>query len=98
MKNLCRSVVLLYLWLCLTLSSLAWGVAGDCSAYTSPSGSAGYPGTLNAPTSLASAFNNAVSGDVVCLKGGTYSRNTTFAPAHTGNGVGVAAGPPTGLP
>jgi hypothetical protein len=48
------------------------------NAYVSSTGSAAYPGTVNAPTSLTLAFSSAVAGDIVYIAPGTYRGTFTL--------------------
>ncbi len=53
------------------------------TAYVSSSGSAAYPGTVNAPTSLATAFSTAGAGDIVYIAPGTYRGTFTLGVSGT---------------
>ena len=48
------------------------------TAYVSPTGSAAYPGTVGAPTSLATALSSAGAGDIVYLAPGSYRGTFTI--------------------
>jgi hypothetical protein len=48
------------------------------TAYVSSSGTAAYPGTVNAPTSLSLAFSSAGAGDIVYIAPGTYRGTFTL--------------------
>jgi hypothetical protein len=48
------------------------------NAYVSSAGTAAYPGTVNAPTSLALAFSSAAAGDIVYIAPGTYRGTFTL--------------------
>jgi hypothetical protein len=53
------------------------------TAYVSSSGSAAYPGTVSAPTSLATAFSTAGAGDIVYIAPGTYRGTFTLGVSGT---------------
>jgi hypothetical protein len=53
------------------------------TAYVSSSGSAAYPGTVAAPTSLATAFSTAGAGDIVYIAPGTYRGTFTLGVSGT---------------
>jgi hypothetical protein len=48
------------------------------NAFVSSAGTAAYPGTVNAPTSLALAFSSAAAGDIVYIAPGTYRGTFTL--------------------
>jgi hypothetical protein len=48
------------------------------NAYVSSAGTAAYPGTVSAPTSLATAFSTAGAGDIVYIAPGTYRGTFTL--------------------
>jgi len=53
------------------------------TAYVSPTGSAAYPGTVGAPTSLATALSSAGAGDIVYLAPGSYRGTFTLGVSGT---------------
>ena len=53
------------------------------TAYVSPVGSAAYPGTVGAPTSLATALSSASAGDIVYLAPGSYRGTFTLGVSGT---------------
>ena len=53
------------------------------TAYVSPAGSAAYPGTVGAPTSLATALSSASAGDIVYLAPGSYRGTFTLGVSGT---------------
>jgi hypothetical protein len=53
------------------------------TAYVSPIGSAAYPGTVGAPTSLATALSTAGAGDIVYLAPGNYRGTFTLGVSGT---------------
>ena len=53
------------------------------TAYVSPAGSAAYPGTVGAPTSLATALSSAGAGDIVYLAPGSYRGTFTLGVSGT---------------
>ena len=53
------------------------------TAYVSPAGSASYPGTIGAPTSLATALSSAGAGDIVYLAPGSYRGTFTLSVSGT---------------
>ena len=53
------------------------------TAYVSPTGSAAYPGTTGAPTSLATALSSAGAGDIVYLAPGAYRGTFTLGVSGT---------------
>mgnify|MGYP006144932421 CR=1 FL=1 len=53
------------------------------TAYVSSSGTAAYPGSVNAPTSLATAFSTAGAGDIVYIAPGTYRGTFTLGVSGT---------------
>jgi len=69
------------------------------TAYVSSTGSAGYPGTIGSPTTLALALANAAAGDTVYLAPGNYlsASNLTYtgATGTSGNQINFI-GDPTG--
>jgi hypothetical protein len=67
--------------ICCLLSFTVIAAAAD--RYVSPTGTAGNPGTLAAPWSLAKAANSAVAGDVVYVRGGTYTNAITISVSGT---------------
>ena len=57
------------------------------NAYVSTTGSAAYPGTVNAPTSLGTALSTAAAGDVVYLAPGVYRGTFTLTVSGTSGNV-----------
>ena len=57
------------------------------TAYVSPAGSAAYPGTVGAPTSLATALSSAGAGDIVYLAPGNYRGTFTIGVSGTAGNV-----------
>lgn len=57
------------------------------NAYVSTTGSAAYPGTVNAPTSLGTALSTAAAGDVVYLAPGVYRGTYTLTVSGTSGNV-----------
>jgi hypothetical protein len=57
------------------------------NAYVSSTGSAAYPGTVSAPTSLGTALSTAVAGDVVYLAPGVYRGTFTLTVSGTSGNV-----------
>jgi hypothetical protein len=53
------------------------------TAYVSPAGSAAYPGTIGAPTSLTTALSSAGAGDIVYLAPGSYRGTFTLSVSGT---------------
>ena len=53
------------------------------TAYVSPAGSAAYPGTVGAPTSLTTALSSAGAGDIVYLAPGSYRGTFTLSVSGT---------------
>lgn len=53
------------------------------TAYVSPTGSAAYPGTVGAPTSLTTALSSAGAGDIVYLAPGSYRGTFTLGVSGT---------------
>jgi hypothetical protein len=53
------------------------------TAYVSPTGSAAYPGTVGAPTSLSTALSSAGAGDIVYLAPGSYRGTFTLGVSGT---------------
>jgi hypothetical protein len=58
--------------------------------YVSPSGTAGAAGTIDAPTTLASAIGKVSSGGTIYLRGGTYNHSTTVTIPAGSNGTSSA--------
>jgi hypothetical protein len=60
-------------------------LATGCTLYASASGSDSNSGTSpTSPKTLQGAANAAMPGAVVCLKGGTYNRTSSFTPPRSG--------------
>jgi hypothetical protein len=57
------------------------------NAYVSTTGSAAYPGTVSAPTSLGTALSTAAAGDVVYLAPGVYRGTFTLTVSGTSGNV-----------
>ena len=57
------------------------------TAYVSPAGTAAYPGTVGAPTSLATALSSAGAGDIVYLAPGSYRGTFTLSVSGTAGNV-----------
>jgi hypothetical protein len=57
------------------------------NAYVSTTGSAAYPGTVNAPTSLGTALSTAAAGDIVYLAPGVYRGTFTLTVSGTSGNV-----------
>ncbi|ATC64553.1 hypothetical protein CMV30_11640 [Nibricoccus aquaticus] len=55
--------------------------------YVSPTGTDANPGTISAPTTLTAAIAEAVPGDTIYLRGGTYNLSATVAIAFGNNGT-----------
>ena len=53
------------------------------NAYVSSAGTAAYPGTVSAPTSLTLAFSSAAAGDIVYIAPGTYRGTFTLGVSGT---------------
>ncbi|KKD04025.1 silent information regulator protein Sir2 [Streptomyces sp. WM6386] len=58
--------------------------------YVSPSGTAGAAGTIDAPTTLASAIGKVSSGGTIYLRGGTYNHSATVTIPAGSNGTASA--------
>ncbi|WP_405646285.1 CBM35 domain-containing protein [Streptomyces sp. NBC_00019] len=58
--------------------------------YVSPSGTAGAAGTIDAPTTLASAISKVSSGGTIYLRGGTYNHSATVTIPAGSNGTSSA--------
>ena len=65
------------------------------TAYVSPAGSAAYPGTVGAPTSLATALSSAGAGDIVYLAPGSYRGTFTLGVSGTAGNTIQFIGDPT---
>ena len=65
------------------------------TAYVSPTGSASYPGTVGAPTSLATALSSAGAGDIVYLAPGSYRGTFTLGVSGTSGNTIQFIGDPT---
>ncbi|MBL9145987.1 MAG: hypothetical protein JNM99_20065 [Verrucomicrobiaceae bacterium] len=72
-----RSALILSFALC--TASLAMGA----DRYVSPTGSASNPGTLAAPWTMAKAASSAVAGDIVYVRGGTYTSTVSITVSGT---------------
>jgi hypothetical protein len=55
--------------------------------YVSPTGTDANPGTIDQPTTLTAAIAEAVAGDTIYLRGGTYNYSATIAIAFGNNGT-----------
>jgi hypothetical protein len=66
------------------------------TAYVSPAGSAAYPGTVGAPTSLATALSSAGAGDIVYLAPGSYRGTFTLGVSGTAGNTIQFIGDPLG--
>jgi hypothetical protein len=66
------------------------------TAYVSPVGSAAYPGTVAAPTSLATALSSAGAGDIVYLAPGSYRGTFTLGVSGTAGNTIQFIGDPLG--
>ena len=66
------------------------------TAYVSPTGSAAYPGTVGAPTSLATALSSAGAGDIVYLAPGSYRGIFTLGVSGTAGNTIQFIGDPLG--
>jgi hypothetical protein len=65
------------------------------TAYVSSTGSAAYPGTVGAPTSLATALSSAGAGDIVYLAPGSYRGTFTLGVSGTAGNTIQFIGDPT---
>jgi hypothetical protein len=66
------------------------------TAYVSPAGSAAYPGSVGAPTSLATALSTAGAGDIVYLAPGNYRGTFTLGVSGTAGNTIQFIGDPLG--
>ena len=64
--------------------------SGGGLIYVSPTGTDSNPGTLAAPTTLTMAISEALPGDTIYLRGGTYSYSATITIATGNNGTSSA--------
>ncbi|MFI1723472.1 carbohydrate-binding protein [Streptomyces sp. NPDC020489] len=58
--------------------------------YVSPTGTAGAAGTIDAPTTLASAIGKVSAGGTIYLRGGTYNQSSTITVPVGNNGTASA--------
>ena len=65
------------------------------TAYVSPTGSAAYPGTVGAPTSLTTALSSAGAGDIVYLAPGVYRGTFTLGVSGSAGNTIQFIGDPT---
>lgn len=87
-KNL--FLILTSLLISVVLISPNWICFAATEIYVAPNGSESNPGTLEQPTTLASAIARAVAGTIIYVRGGTYAYSTPITVERRNDGSATA--------
>ncbi len=89
-KNVLRSLIVTFVVCFCVLAAIVSNVSSAGDIYVAPNGTDSNSGTIDQPTTLASAITRAVAGTTIYLRGGTYNYSTTITIARGNDGSSSA--------